>query len=252
MKVPILTYHSLDDSGSAVSTLPRRFRDHVKVLRDEGFQGIRMSDLLDGWNGDAPLPPRPIVLSFDDGYRNVRDRAADILVEAGYRATIFAIADRQGRTNDWPGQADWAPRLPLLDGGALREIADAGFEIGSHGASHVALAGLSPGRLRDEVGGAQDRLQDLLGRPVSTFAYPYGVAEETVVDEVKRRHRGACGTELRTADAVDGRHRLPRIDMFYFQSPARLRLLPTIVGQWYVALRAAGRRCRATWARSQS
>ena len=70
-RVPILTYHSLDDSGAVTSVAPRDFICHMRSLVQAGFTGISLSDLLDGWEGRSRLPPKPVVLTFDDGFANV-------------------------------------------------------------------------------------------------------------------------------------------------------------------------------------
>src|ERR1043166_6308036 len=67
---PILTYHSLDESGSVTSVRPRFFREHMRSLARRGFVAISLSELLDGWDGIAPLPPHPVVITFDDGLAN--------------------------------------------------------------------------------------------------------------------------------------------------------------------------------------
>src|SRR5436190_23997767 len=88
-ETPILTYHSLDESGSVTSVRPQFFRKQMHSLARRGFVGISMSELLDGWDDIAPLPARPVVLTFDDGFANLLDYAAPILSELGFRATIF-------------------------------------------------------------------------------------------------------------------------------------------------------------------
>ena len=80
--MPILTYHSLDDSRAVTSVAPRDFTEHMGSLARRGFTGISLSDLLDGWAGKAPLPLRPVVLTFDDGWS-----VCVILASAGYPET---------------------------------------------------------------------------------------------------------------------------------------------------------------------
>src|SRR6266480_6947225 len=111
---PILTYHSLDDSGSVTSVPPRFFREHMNSLAQRGFAGISLSELIDAWDGVGNLPPRPVVLTFDDGFANLLEHAAPLLSELRFRATIFVVSGRCGQTNDWPNQAADIPRLPLL------------------------------------------------------------------------------------------------------------------------------------------
>lgn len=242
--VPILTYHSLDDSGSVISVSPAAFRAHVQSLRDEGFSGIALGRLLDGWEGRAPLPPRPVVLTFDDAFRNFADAARPVLEGARFGATVFAVAGRCGRTNDWPGQLANVPRLPLLSAAELRELAAAGFEIGSHGLTHAALDGLSPAEAEREVAGSKSALEDALGRPVEVLAYPYGRSGTAVRGLAAAHYRASCGVEMAAARPGHDRHALPRIDVYYLRRPGVFRTLGTPLGRGYLAVRAWARRLR--------
>ena len=242
--VPILTYHSLDDSGSVISVSPAAFRTHMQTLRDAGFSGIALGRLLDGWEGTAPLPPRPVVLTFDDAFSNFAESARPTLEACRFGATVFAVAGRCGGTNDWPGQLARVPRLPLLSAAGLRELAAAGFEIGSHGLTHARLDGLSAAEAEREVAGSRRALEEVVGRPVEVFAYPYGRGNGAVRAIAAAHYRASCGVELASAHARDDRHRLPRIDAYYLRHPTLFRTLGTPLGRGYLALRAAGRRLR--------
>lgn len=243
--VPILTYHSLDDSDSVISVAPDRFRRQMTALRDWGFRGIRLVDLIDARQGRARLGGRPLVLTFDDGFRNVREHAVPILLELGFRATIFAVAGHCGQSNDWPSQPPGIPRLPLLSRGELRELADAGFEIGAHGIGHAPLTRVGPQVARAEVEDSKTILEQMLGREVATFAYPYGLVNEPVEALVAARYRGACGVEMGWSRPDDPPHRLSRIDAYYLRTMPVFHAFPTPIGRAYLGLRAIGRGCRA-------
>jgi len=242
--VPILTYHSLDDSGSVISVAPAAFRAHMRSLRDRGFSGIALGRLLDAWEGRASLPPRPVVLTFDDAFRNFAEAARPVLEASGFGATVFAVAGRCGGTNDWPGQLARVPRLPLLSAAELRELAAAGFEIGSHGLTHAALDGLPPAEAEREVVGSKRALEDALGRAVEVLAYPYGRSGGGVRAVAAAHYRGACGVEMAAARAAHDRHALPRIDVYYVRRPGVFGAMGTPLGRGYLAVRAWGRRLR--------
>jgi peptidoglycan/xylan/chitin deacetylase (PgdA/CDA1 family) len=242
--VPILTYHSIDDSASVISVGPAAFRAHMQDLRDRGFTGIPLGRLLDAWEGRAALPPKPVALTFDDAFRNFAACARPVLESHGFAATLFAVAGRCGGTNDWPGQLPSVPRLPLLSAAELRELGTAGFEIGSHGMTHAALDRLSAAEGEREVVESKRALEDAVGRAVDVLAYPYGRAGVSVRHVAAAHYRAACGVVLATARAADDRHALPRIDAYYLRRPGVFRMLGTPVGGAYLALRAAGRRVR--------
>ena len=242
--VPILTYHSIDDSGSVISVGPSAFRAHMQALRDRGFTGIALGRLLDAWERGAALPPRPVVLTFDDAFRNFAEAARPVLESCGFAATVFAVAGRCGGTNDWPGQLPSVPRLPLLSAAQLRELAAAGFEIGSHGLTHAALDGLAAAEADRELVESKRALEDAVGRAVDLLAYPYGRAGAAVRPIAAAHYRAACGVVLAAARTGDDRHALPRIDAYYLRRPRVFRMLGTPLGGAYLTLRAAGRRVR--------
>jgi peptidoglycan/xylan/chitin deacetylase (PgdA/CDA1 family) len=243
--VPILSYHSLDESGSVVSVSPRRFRRQVRSLRRRGYQGISLGHLLDGWDGLRELPARPVVLTFDDGFRNVLQHAAPALREAGFSATLFAVAGRCGQDNDWPGQPSDIPRLPLLSTGELRQLSEEGFEVGSHGMTHTPLTGLPRDRQRRELIDSRHLLEDALGREVRLFAYPCGRHDDGSRALVGQEYRAACATALGLARSSADRRALPRVETFYYRSMPLFHAFPGPVGLAWLRVRALGRMCRA-------
>jgi peptidoglycan/xylan/chitin deacetylase (PgdA/CDA1 family) len=242
--VPILTYHSLDASGSAISTEPDLFARQLRMLRARGYQGVGLAELLRGREEGGARFERPVAICFDDGLRSVAEHAAPALGAAGFRATVFAVAG-PGGTNDWPGQADWAPRQPLLSHAELGALAREGWEVGSHGYQHRALTGLGEAELDQEVSASRERLEDALGVAVTSFAYPYGRADARARARVAACYGQACSTELGWARAESDRFWLPRIDAYYLRRPELFRLFDTRLGRAYLALRALGRRARA-------
>jgi peptidoglycan/xylan/chitin deacetylase (PgdA/CDA1 family) len=243
--VPILTYHSLDESGSVISVPPAVFRRQMLALRGWGYVGIHLSALLDGWEGKRSLPSRPVVLTFDDGFANVLDQAAKVLTEVGFRATVFAVADHCGGHNDWPSQPPGVIRLPLLSWQGLRELSAAGFEVGAHTLTHPPLTQLDNTAAEREIAISRRVLEDGLGQPVSTFAYPYGLAGLRERELAARHYRAACGARLRIARRDADRRELPRLDTYYYRHPALFQLIPGKLGALYLHLRALGRSGRA-------
>jgi len=238
--VPILTYHSLDNSGSVISIAPREFRDHMKILADRGFTGVALSMLLDAWDGLRPLPARPVVITFDDGFANVLEHAAPCLSDLDFRATIFVVSSRCGQTNDWPQQVN-IPHLPLLSWSALGELAAADFEIGAHSVSHRPLTKIPPSEATRQIVESKAAIEEQLSRPVQTFAYPFGIFDAGSRDAVRKYFRAACGTRLASAKPTDDRYCLPRLDAYYLRHRGLIRLFGTVPGELYLRARAVGR-----------
>ncbi len=175
--VPVLMYHqvSAHRAGSPLNRWrvePGAFARQLDLLSRRGLRGVPLRDLL-------TEPPRPkdrrVVLTFDDGFDAVRTTALPLLLERGLSATVFVVSGKLGGTNDWdverPGDA-------LLSEAGVREIARAGLEIGSHGASHRALPELPDEALAAETRGSRERLEEASGAPVVSFCYPYGACDD--------------------------------------------------------------------------
>ena len=123
------------------------------------------------------LPPKPILITFDDGYRSNLDFALPALAEAGYTATVFVVSGLIGRANLW--DADEIQE-PLLSGAELREIRKCGHDVQSHTRTHPNLTKLADRAAIDELLGSRLELQDLTGAPVRVIAYPWGAANARV------------------------------------------------------------------------
>lgn len=244
LRVPILTYHSIDSSGSVLSVSPTDFAKHMQSLERNGFTGIRLDRLLDAFEGGGALPPKPVVITFDDAYVNFFEHALRPMHDAGFSATVFAIAGLIGKANSWEGQASSIPRLPLLDWSALREIVSMGFEIGSHGFTHVRLDRVPADRLHYEIVSSRHALEDGIGEPVATFAYPFGAQHAKSVAIASEHYRGACTTRMGTARASDTRHLLPRLDVYYLRKPNVFAQFGKPLGHVYLAARTLGRALR--------
>jgi len=129
--------------------------------------------------GRQELPARPVILTFDDGYRDCLEYAAPILKARGFTATFFVLGLLAGKTSQWL-LAERGIELPLLDWHAVRQLRAAGNECGSHGMSHPRLTQISPAACREELLTSRRVLEDQLGEEVRHLAYPFGVYDEKV------------------------------------------------------------------------
>lgn len=182
-RVPILAYHRVTDRPhpalAAYAVSPRTFRRQLAWLRARGYDVISLSAVYDAYRGAASLPPHPVVITFDDGYEDTSTIAAPILGAFGFQATLFVVSDRVGGSNTWDARFG-PPPAPLLSWTQIRALADAGFEIGGHSATHPALTTLADAELEGEIRRSRTSLEQALGRPARWFAYPYGDHDERV------------------------------------------------------------------------
>ena len=235
----ILTYHSIDDSGSPISIAPEDFARHVRFLASGAVRVLPLAELLTH-AGDE----HAVALTFDDGFQNFADEAWPRLAEHGLPATVYVVADKAGGTNDWEN-GDSGPVLPLMDWETLGKLAGEGLELGGHGRTHVHLDGLSAERLSDEVGATQEAAQKRVGQTLHSFAYPYGSFDEATEEVVGECFDNAVTTELRTLRGGEASLRLPRLDAYYLRRRGRLEAFGRSSFRRYLALRALGRNLRA-------
>ncbi|MBD3318019.1 MAG: polysaccharide deacetylase family protein [Chitinivibrionales bacterium] len=99
--VPILCYHSIDTTGSLLSTSPRVFSNHMLHLKRHGYTTLTFGDLVDRLSAKTLMPPKLAVITFDDGYRNNREIALPILKRYGFTATFFVVTDAVGKRASW-------------------------------------------------------------------------------------------------------------------------------------------------------
>jgi peptidoglycan/xylan/chitin deacetylase (PgdA/CDA1 family) len=201
--VPILMYHHIAPAASharlpALWVAPAAFAGHLRALRRAGYRAVTLGRVWDAWHGGPPLPRRPIVLSFDDGYADQVRRALPPM--------------RRAR---WPGVLNLAlDFMPAMGGAAaVRRLLAAGWEIDSHSLTHPDLTTLGPARLRAELTGSRARIRDLFGVPANFFAYPSGRLNAGVVAAVRRAGYLAATTTRRGYATPRDRFRLARVQV---------------------------------------
>ena len=173
--IPVLMYHRILDQPAASSShgiwvTAAQFERQLQSLRTRGFQTITFRDYARFLRAEAQLPHRPIVLTFDDGYEDNYTVALPLLQKFGCRAVVFAVTDER-RTNFWDAGK---PSATLLSTTELRELDRSGMEIGSHTVTHPNLTLIPRDESRRELQNSKEKLEQLLGSEVVSFAYPYG------------------------------------------------------------------------------
>ena len=206
----ILLYHSigrLPEDPTKQCTSPERFREHMSYLKRRGLRGVSVRELHQAAvAGDA----RGLVgITFDDGYEDFLQVAVPALEDLGFSATVFVVAGKLGRENDWEHDYTPRPRLKLMGPEDLREVSRRGMEVGAHGTSHIRLASLGPEQLEEEVKDTRGLLSEVLGEEVEGFSYPYGSFDGAALEAVRRAgYTYACAAPLQ----VDwNQYALPRI-----------------------------------------
>ena len=167
--VSVLMYHQVGEFDSpkahrAGYCQVRRFRSQMRYLKRFGYRVLGLEEALAGLFGDAPLPTRGVVITFDDGYQNFRDYAWPVLAELGFPATVYLVSSLVGDRSRWLAQQ--GRDAPMMDSATVRELRRDGVLFGSHSVSHPRLSRLPAVAVREEVMRSKSMLEDLLGESV--------------------------------------------------------------------------------------
>lgn len=216
--VPILIYHHV---APALPADPKKATDTVTTvafgaqlswLAGNGYATITIAEFFNAFYYELPLPSKPIVLVFDDGYADVYQHAFSLLKERGFGATVAAITGAVGQ----PAYLTW---------GQVEEMSATGVEFASHSVSHGNLAAMTPDQARTELADSRRTLEQKLGRPVQFFVYPYG---EPFVDGSADAQQMVLGllSETGYAGALTTSSGPPYVSSQRSDSPYELRRIP--------------------------
>jgi len=242
--LPILTYHSIDSSGSLLSTPPDLLARQMQHLAAKRFRTLTVSEAAALLQAEENSPEPRIALTFDDGCRSVLESALPILRRYGFRGTLFAVSGFCGSENAWDRGNGSIPRFQLLNVDEIRGLAAAGWEIGSHSATHARLTTLSDASLEQELQESRRFLQEACGTPVRCLAYPYGAHDARVRRLARAIFDAACTTELDYARGTSDPMALQRIDAYYLRVPDLFRGLESGWMSPYLRLRRLSREVR--------
>lgn len=220
--IPILMYHqvtpNVNPRFAPSSVTPGTFALQIKILHLLGYKTVDLSQLESCSRGNSTLPRKPIVITFDDCYRDSVDYALPILKSYGFTAVFFVPTNYIGKRSHWL-MPELGIEFPIIDWNAVKHLDTNGFQIGSHSMSHPRLAEISPKDCFNELVRSRKTLEDKLGHEIVHLAYPYGSFNENVRDEAaKAGYRTSCTTEERFAKLEDDLLALPRINVMGYNS----------------------------------
>jgi len=234
--VIVLGYHAIQDLAddpvlADYSVPPERFGAQLDELRAQGWWFVDLDRVLRALDGDAALPPRALLLTFDDAYEDLQTAALPLLRERGLPAVAFAVAGHVGGVNEWD-RAKGARSLSLLGAEGLLELAAAGVEVGSHAFTHRPLTRVPAEDLPHELIGSADLLESLgLPRP-RALAYPHGACTREVADRARRAGYSVAFTiDSGVVTRHSNRWALPRVEVRASYAPDVLSLKVASAGR---------------------
>ncbi len=236
-RIPILTYHSIDTSGSVVSTAPEVFRRQMKFLSEMGYNVVALNKLVGVLANKQKHSPKTVALTFDDGFQNFYTTAFPILKEYGFQATVFLVTDYCGKYNDWGDALPKLPRSKLLSWQEIKELNNYGIEFGTHTRTHPNLTKIAAAQVKDEIIDSKRVIEDSLSCEVTTFAYPYGKFNESVKQIAEKNLQAACSTNMGKVRRDSDLFSLERIDTYYLSKQVIFNALSSNAFDRYLQFR---------------
>lgn len=213
--VSVLLYHEIGLQPRASANLDcfcalGQFAEQMRFLKASGFAVRAASEVYESLHRGERPSADTVVLTFDDGDTSFLDLAMPVLESLAFPSTVFAVAGQLGRPAGWV--RDPRNAVPLMTAAQLRSLAAVGVDIGSHSMTHPRLTELSGAQALGELRDSKHLLEDLLGRPVTSFAYPHGRYDDGVAGLAEAAgYRYAYSTDGQgQVDGGSDRFRIPR------------------------------------------
>ena len=219
-RISILMYHQVGDfppmqGHRSTYCHYRRFAAQMAYLSRFGYNVIGLDAALAGLRGERRIPPRAVVLTFDDGYENFYEHAYPALARYGFPAMVYLLSGLIGKDADWFA-GDGRATPALMDADRVRQLRQAGIDFGSHGVTHVKLAQTDREHVREEIFRSKAALEELLDEEVRHFCYPYGSHNDAVVETAREAgYASAVTCERAAAVPSDDPLALPRKAISY-------------------------------------
>ena len=201
-EILVLNYHKIDRANHPLAVPPEEFEAQILHLKNNNYHSISPDELYDYLAFQKPLPYRPVLITFDDGYEDNYLAAYPILKKHGFRATIFVIPSLMGKKN-------------YLTWQQAREMSKNGISIQSHTVSHKPLSDLSREEAEKELAESRRIIQENVGQPVSYIAYPEG-SYNRLIEQLAEKAGYKAGFSIRygSVDRTSDRLALERIPIF--------------------------------------
>ncbi|MCL4542393.1 MAG: polysaccharide deacetylase family protein [Deltaproteobacteria bacterium] len=185
----------------------------MTLLKILGYSSIKPEDLLSFIKGDKPGVKKPVLITFDDGYKNNFINARPILKNLGFTSLIFISTGFIGKKRSISDERESIPE-DFLDEKEIKLMHDDGFSVGSHGINHCYLDRLEEGVLMDELIASKVYLENMLKTGIDFFSYPFGSYNLDVISAVKRAgYLGAFTTVKGKVGIGDSAYEFKRISV---------------------------------------
>ena len=187
--LPVLMYHKVGnrDPGSNrhLTIGSDKFKWQMRCLARLGYTTITPSQWIAWCRYGKILPKKPVLLTFDDAYRERQQNALPVMRKCGFTGTVFVVTSEIGGTNSWD-QVNGVAKQQLMHKQEIIYWAGEGIEFGAHTRTHPDLRSMNLREVMVEMLSSRDELSEIIKRPVIAFAYPYGRYNNSVVECARR------------------------------------------------------------------
>lgn len=203
--VPVLNYHQINDRDqNSLTVQTAQFEEEMQYLVDNGYHAITPEEMLDAWENGTPLPEKPVIITFDDGYVDNYKNAFPILQKYNLKATIFLISDFMGT---YPNYMTW---------GEVEEMQQSGLiDFESHTLSHPELDKIPADEVWTQLSASKQALEWRLNKPIRFIAYPCGSYDQELERMTKEAgYRAAFTVHYGLASPSENPFVLDRVPIF--------------------------------------
>lgn len=236
----IITFHSIDNSGSLLSYSPEALASLLDALHRSNLPVLGLGDLLQAET------EKGIAFTFDDGMRSVYKEGLPVLRDYAAPAHLYLTTSAVGKTNRWSTQPGSAPVFDMLTWDEIEQLHGSGIFIESHTHTHADMRELDSVEMEQECEISDELIEKRVGRRPQYFAYPYGYKNDSTCNFARRRYQAAVTTELGTLTGREDPACLPRLDSYYLQSSWMQKNLDSSMSRAYLSLRGWLRALRGT------
>jgi peptidoglycan/xylan/chitin deacetylase (PgdA/CDA1 family) len=207
MKIPIVSYHSINNENCPISLNLEEFEKQLVFFKKNNFQSIHCNEIKN-------TSKKKFIITFDDGYKDLITNALPLLKKYNFKATCLIISNLIGKRNIWDEFNENIKDKELMNISDINYWLKNGMKIGSHSKNHKKLTKLDDKEKIDEIINSKNELESLTGATIDSFCYPYGLYNENVVNIVKEKYDFAFTTNRsRFNTNKHNKYLLPRIDM---------------------------------------
>ena len=207
MNIPVLSYHSISEDTCNISLSTKIFENQIIFLKKLGYKSINFDEI-------NPNKKNQIIITFDDGYKDILINALPILKRHNFKATCFFVTNQIGKNNLWDDKKEKFTIKKIMSDDDIKKWSDSGMSVQSHSHNHFDLTKLSNNEIIKELETSKKYFKDKFNIETDVFCYPFGKVNQNVYDLTKKNYKNAVTTN-RSRYNINKHNPLliPRIDM---------------------------------------